>query len=446
MSSSNVEVKAESVSNNTNEMTTSSGPTSKTHKLSPFHKWTPYDDFLLVKSIEKNMDIEEITNSIKFSYPFNKEEITSRWKEVLYDPILATQTAKNITILQNVKNYKRVPWSNEENQIIFREIETHGDVPLNFELIYDKYRHCFHPSRNPKTLEAHYQRMRRKGLLKGYFKNASILQQQLNKTEDNITENSSIGSSSTIKVNNNNSIITNNEELEVSLINNSMIEEEEEDDLNENKTLEEIEEEILNKPHHDVIYEDTNNSKKRKQLKDIHRLEKENEQDEYIKEPKKKKSEGEEVLAILDGTQAKIQVLKPVSTVGRKNSNFTVDIDLSTESEDVGKISRKQAILTLNYKVEEIQPTKTVAMTGLNEDMSDRYLVLEESVEPEKKVNFTFTLKNVGKRDILVNGEKIESNSEKVVPHQSLIQFPGGLKFVFKYNYHGLDEWYSLKQ
>jgi len=399
-------------------ITLSSSPsseiTSKSYKLSKFYKWCPHDDFLLVKAAERGLSAEDIRATIKFERAFTTEEITERWLGILYDPVIAQTTARHLMILQNTKNHKRVPWSSEENQIIFKEVESHQDVTLNFELIYDKYRDCLHPSRCPKTLEAHYQRMRRKGLLKGLLSTTSQTQAP---SADKALEDDM-----------------------------------EDDDYDETKTFSDVEKEVLNAPiSNDLemrmqsLYTPESKVSEKSQLKKIHKLEKESEIDEQAKGPKKIKLTEDNVLAVLDGLQSKLNVLKAVSTIGRKNSGFDVDIDLTLESEEgVRKISRKQAVLTLTYNIEERPLMKTIVATGETDDKYNRIADVEEvtrNVNGNTSVVFNFILKNVGKRPILVNGEKVEADCEMAVPHQSLIQFPGGLKFVFKWNHTGLQNW-----
>ncbi|KAF0976109.1 hypothetical protein FDP41_004784 [Naegleria fowleri] len=406
----------------------SSSCTSRTHKLSKFYKWCPHDDYLLVKAVERGMSAEEIRGTIKFERPFTIEEITERWLAILYDPMIAQTTARHLVVLQNLKNYKRVPWSSEENQIIFKEAEIHQDVPLNFELIYDKYRDCFHPSRCPKTLEAHYQRMRRKGIIREYLAKSgsspsSVVSQAISNTTANVGDDM-------------------------------------DEDFYENKSFSEVEKEILNAPlSNDLemraqnMYTIENKVAEKNELKKIHKLEKESDVDEEVKETKKIKLNltEEDVIAVFDGMQTKLPVRKSISIIGRKNSSHPVDIDLSMESEDIGKISRKQAVLTLTYSIEEKPSVKTIVATGQSDNNLERIAEVEDlsgcvDESNSKRVVFNFILKNVGKRSILVNGQPVESGCEAPVPHQSLVQFPGGLKFVFKWITSGFERWYQLNK
>ncbi|KAG2381421.1 hypothetical protein C9374_006410 [Naegleria lovaniensis] len=419
-----------SSSSSTNGATnTDSSCTSRTHKLSKFYKWCPHDDYLLVKAVERGMSAEEIRGTIKFERAFTIEEITQRWLAILYDPMIAQTTAKHLVVLQNLKNYKRVPWSSEENQIIFKEAEVHQDVPLNFELIYDKYRDCFHPSRCPKTLEAHYQRMRRKGIIREHLAKSggtlasTAVPQAISSTSANVGDDM-------------------------------------DEDFYENKSFSDVEKEILNAPlSNDLemraqnMYTIENKVAEKNELKKIHKMEKESDVDEEVKDAKKIKLNltEEDVIAIFDGMQTKLPVRKSISVIGRKNSSHPVDIDLSMESEDIGKISRKQAILTLTYSIEEKPAVKTIVATGQSDNNLERIAEVEDlsgSVDESnsKRVMFNFILKNVGKRSILVNGQPVESGCEAAVPHQSLVQFPGGLKFVFKWITSGCERWYQFNK
>ncbi|EFC39334.1 predicted protein [Naegleria gruberi] len=345
--------------------------TSKTHQLSKFYKWCPHDDYLLIKGVEKGMSAEEIRGSIKFERSFTTEEITERWLSILYDPTISQITGKHMNMLQSVKNYKRVPWSNEENQIIFKEAETHKEVPLNFELIYDKYRDCLHPSRCPKTLEAHYQRMRRKGIIKEHI--SSVTETQPIQTP------TAVGSTM----------------------------DDEDEDYDETKTFSELEKEVLNAPiPNDLemraqnIQLIENKVSEKNELKKIHKLEKENDIDEQATGTKKIKLSFEEnVIAVFDGIQSKQNIYKSESIIGRKNSSFNVDVDLSIESEDIGKISRKQAVLTLSYTIEEKPAVKTIIATGESGEKIDRVADVEDlsgtiDESSNKRVVFTFKLQN----------------------------------------------------
>jgi len=68
-------------------------------------------------------------------------------------------TARNVIILRATT--KRVPWNEEEDELILSELKAKGSV--SFQHLLDQYRDRFHPSRTVRSLEAHFYRLKRSG-------------------------------------------------------------------------------------------------------------------------------------------------------------------------------------------------------------------------------------------------------------------------------------------
>lgn len=140
------------------------------------------------------------------------------------------------------------------------------------------------------------------------------------------------------------------------------------------------------------------------------------------------------VFAELQGKNTKLFITKETSLVGRKNSEFQVDLDLSLEGE-AKKISRRQATIYI------------VAITKTKTSQSAIGSGKKSSSKKSKNITVIgqFKIKNIGKRNILVNNEAIAPEQEKILHHNCLLEFPGGLRFVVHINQAEVDKWLSSK-
>jgi len=382
------------------------------YQLSKFYKWTPQDDLLLKNAAEKGLDASEIVDQVKFLNNYTPEEVLERWKVLLYDNATAKQAAKNFLILEK-SGLKRVPWTEEENAIILDELKKKGFI--GFQQILDKYRDQFHPCRTVKSLEAHFYRLKRTGALDdidhyhGLVKNVPSTQKQ---------------------------------------------------------TLSEAEEDIFNEPVEDIPEDESiTKSRRHKEKRDSKaatKLEKELAQDRYLPKKKKKKSNASKpreeqqppvaqtslqeinddqeydsyIFAILEGSKSFQKITKEETLIGRQSQNNKVDIDLSLEG-DAGKVSRKQAILRI-VPVPSNEILTTVA-TGTDDQHKKQIKTVSK---PGRAYEAQFQLQNVGKRDILVDGVAIKSQSQTILRGDSCsLVFPGNLHFTLKINRNDVNVW-----
>jgi hypothetical protein len=123
--------------------------------------------------------------------------------------------------------------------------------------------------------------------------------------------------------------------------------------------------------------------------------------------------------------------------VGRKNKHLPVDLDVSLEG-NAGKVSRRQAIISL----------LAVNQTGVQASVSTGKAVTENQ---EKKITANvkqvvntvpqWQIQNIGKRDIIINGQRVATASSHALTHGSMIEFPGELRFLFQINQVETDRW-----
>lgn len=108
-----------------------------------------------------NSDLSKIAKSIRFSCRFTPQELEERWKIMLYDPDISLQIAKDISMLPPTT--KRVLWTQKEENILIQEASKSDFA--GFQHLLEKYRAKFHPSRTARSLEAHYYKMKRGGMI-----------------------------------------------------------------------------------------------------------------------------------------------------------------------------------------------------------------------------------------------------------------------------------------
>lgn len=99
------------------------------------------------------------------------------------------------------------------------------------------------------------------------------------------------------------------------------------------------------------------------------------------------------MLAILRGRMVKYMIKSDRTTIGRASAGLGVDIDLSLEG-PAGKIARKQAVLTRNLSTN------------------------------------IFTIRNTGKRPIIVDGKTLLEGNSSALDRCSLIEM-AHMKLVF---------------
>lgn len=148
--------------------------------------------------------------------------------------------------------------------------------------------------------------------------------------------------------------------------------------------------------------------------------------------------------AVFRGKTCELSVTKELSVIGRGTKSNTVDIDLSKETGpdvSIGKVSRRQAELRLD--LETTYKTTTSIATGYESETSQLPPTYSYSKSPVMEPRFT--LKNVGKRKILVNNHSVGATEQVEVTHGSMIVLPGDFKFLFLVNMDELQMWAKQK-
>eukprot|EP01028_Stygiella_incarcerata_P010914 TRINITY_DN59228_c0_g1_i1.p1 TRINITY_DN59228_c0_g1~~TRINITY_DN59228_c0_g1_i1.p1 ORF type:complete len:194 (+),score=58.19 TRINITY_DN59228_c0_g1_i1:76-657(+) len=121
-------------------------------------RWKVEDDRLLLQRCLGGFTIEAIAASTVFSTSFSLEEIRERWKNILYDE----DTAREVT-QQLAERPGRIAWTEAEDECLIQEYLRTGGV--QFDRLLEKYRSVFHPQRTTASIEAHFYRLKRTGVL-----------------------------------------------------------------------------------------------------------------------------------------------------------------------------------------------------------------------------------------------------------------------------------------
>eukprot|EP01104_Vermistella_antarctica_P017077 TRINITY_DN598_c0_g1_i1.p1 TRINITY_DN598_c0_g1~~TRINITY_DN598_c0_g1_i1.p1 ORF type:complete len:625 (-),score=147.21 TRINITY_DN598_c0_g1_i1:108-1859(-) len=121
--------------------------------------WTPLDDALLVDNIQA-FNYKKIARTVNFSRRFPPADVEARWRSMLYDATVSEAAASRVLKCQAPA--KRVLWGEEEERILRQYVPSEK---TGFKRVLERNRSTFHSSRTVKSLEAHYYRMKRGGLL-----------------------------------------------------------------------------------------------------------------------------------------------------------------------------------------------------------------------------------------------------------------------------------------
>eukprot|EP00792_Barthelona_sp_PAP020_P011552 TRINITY_DN561_c0_g1_i1.p1 TRINITY_DN561_c0_g1~~TRINITY_DN561_c0_g1_i1.p1 ORF type:complete len:338 (-),score=77.67 TRINITY_DN561_c0_g1_i1:20-1033(-) len=120
------------------------------------YTFTPSDDNLLKDGIESGLTFNNMLREYKFSTKFPVTTLRNRWKMFLYNPSFCEIATKRMRT--KVSLGKRVKWSDEEEFLLCSGVQNES---LSFPKILRLYRNKFHPTRTPKSLEAHYYKLKR---------------------------------------------------------------------------------------------------------------------------------------------------------------------------------------------------------------------------------------------------------------------------------------------
>ncbi|KAL0480253.1 microspherule protein 1 [Acrasis kona] len=382
----------------------------ETIALSRFHRWTPQDDLLLKNAVERGLRENEIQKQVKFSFKFSQDDIKERWKSLLYDVGVSELAAKHMVILSNV-NSKRVPWTEEENKMILDELKRRKFI--SFQHFIDSNRERLHPTRTVKSLEAHFYRLKRSGTFDGidHYHGLST------KKDDGVSAVESLTDA----------------EKEV---------------MNTNEIAKQARAPSRTNPNTSTKQ---SKAQEKKEAKQIVKLEKSHSISNSLKPPSKKRprpSESEEedqtddndslpLLAVLEGEKCKFEIRTQTTILGRKNKHLPVDCDLSLEG-NAGKVSRQQASITLQTatRKEQLAGISTGKQTSGDEERRIGVSVVTEDITVP-----VWSIQNLGKRDLLVNGQQVVGNASCELVHNAIVVFPGDLKFMFTIDQIQCEKW-----
>ena len=149
-----------------------------------YSRWKPEDDLQLIDFRLAGASFSHIKENAKFSSKFSLIQIAGRWSFLLYDEKASQNLGTSIENSQWLN--KRVLWGEEEERIL-RQERVIGST-FNFLQMLERHRPEFHYSRTPKSLEAHYYRMKRNGTLD------KELPDQKQRKEQDATEQGILGS------------------------------------------------------------------------------------------------------------------------------------------------------------------------------------------------------------------------------------------------------------
>ncbi|KAL0212808.1 hypothetical protein RCL1_006434 [Eukaryota sp. TZLM3-RCL] len=140
-------------------------PSRKTAGMS----FSPADDIAIKEAIETGETFASLAQSGKLSAPFPTSILQQRWKALLTDPEFVKHASA--AMMSSMSLGKRAKWTDLEEKLL-REGVAHNFI--SFSDILEKNRSKFHPTRTPKSLEAHYYKMKRSGNLPAAVPMSSI--------------------------------------------------------------------------------------------------------------------------------------------------------------------------------------------------------------------------------------------------------------------------------
>eukprot|EP00300_Choanocystis_sp_HF-7_P016212 c19346_g1_i2.p1 GENE.c19346_g1_i2~~c19346_g1_i2.p1 ORF type:complete len:282 (+),score=32.91 c19346_g1_i2:32-877(+) len=118
--------------------------------------WTHRHDIILRDAAENGTDFGRVRFILKKRPPLRT--LQNRWFSLLYDPEVSRQFCEATNSHVRAPQ-KKVAWSEFEETILLEKIE-HPQSIISFDKLLEKHRGDFHPQRNAKQLEAHYQKLR----------------------------------------------------------------------------------------------------------------------------------------------------------------------------------------------------------------------------------------------------------------------------------------------
>ncbi|KAL0219712.1 hypothetical protein P9112_005365 [Eukaryota sp. TZLM1-RC] len=118
------------------------------------------DDIAIKEAMEAGDSFASLATSGKLSQSFPTSILQQRWHTMLYDPDFIKLASKAMTKAMSLG--KRAKWTDVEEKLLIDGV-AHNFI--SFSNILSTHKAKFHPTRTPKSLEAHYYKLKRAGNL-----------------------------------------------------------------------------------------------------------------------------------------------------------------------------------------------------------------------------------------------------------------------------------------
>ncbi|KAF9423275.1 hypothetical protein HW555_001344 [Spodoptera exigua] len=133
-------------------------------------RWKPTDDLALILGVQQTNDLRIVHRGVKFSCRFTVSELQSRWYALLYNAEIsrvAIAAMRNLHPDLVALIQQQALYSTAEEELLATIPAVPSSLPPleRFQELLDQNPHVFYPSRNAKTLLAHWQLLKQYHLL-----------------------------------------------------------------------------------------------------------------------------------------------------------------------------------------------------------------------------------------------------------------------------------------
>ncbi|OQR71393.1 microspherule protein 1-like [Tropilaelaps mercedesae] len=134
-------------------------------------EWRASDDLLLINAVVQLRDLELVLKGTKFSYPFSPEQVTNRWRQLLYSEPMSPSSESAFEAINELHpstvEYleRKMPFSAAEEAILASVGPHQAPTQQKLQSILDANRKIFQPCRTAKHLLKHWQLLRQYFLL-----------------------------------------------------------------------------------------------------------------------------------------------------------------------------------------------------------------------------------------------------------------------------------------
>lgn len=133
-------------------------------------RWKPTDDLALILGVQQTNDLRLVHRGVKFSCRFTVSELQSRWYALLYNAEIsrvAIAAMRNLHPDLVALIQQQALYSTAEEELLATIPAVPSSLPPleRFQELLDQNPHVFYPSRNAKTLLAHWQLLKQYHLL-----------------------------------------------------------------------------------------------------------------------------------------------------------------------------------------------------------------------------------------------------------------------------------------